>query len=71
MPAWPLLSFVRGVSFTGQPKNFPIEKAVSGERQIISKTTPSSHHIDTHPQHLALFFKGERLSEPQQKRRQQ
>jgi len=30
-------SFVRGVSFPGQPKNFPSEKAVDGERQIISK----------------------------------
>ncbi len=38
-------SFVRGVSFTGQSKNFPIEKAVSGESQIISKNsaTQSSH----------------------------
>ena len=27
----------RDVSFTGQSKNFPIEKAVYGERQIIIK----------------------------------
>jgi len=28
---------VRGVSFTGQSKNIPIEKAVYGERQIMIK----------------------------------
>jgi hypothetical protein len=38
-------SFVRGVSFTGQSKNFPSEKAVDGERQIIIKNyaIQSSH----------------------------
>ncbi len=41
-------SFVRGVSFTGQSKNFPSEKAVDGERQIIIKNYAiQSSHVHT------------------------
>jgi hypothetical protein len=39
-------SFVRGVSFTDQPKNFPSEKAVDGERQIrIKNYAIQSSHV--------------------------
>ncbi len=39
-------SFVRGVSFTDQPKNFPESRKLSmGSVIYLSKTTLSSHHM--------------------------
>ncbi len=39
-------SFMRGVSFTDQPKNFPSEKAVDGERHIrIKNHAIQSSHV--------------------------
>ena len=59
-------SFVRGVSFTGQSKNFPSEKAVDGERQIIIKNyATQSSHVHTDLGKVHAHHPGDQLDDAQ------